>query len=1188
MKFLSEKYTTLFYSFAVIILAILFGIYCYNTYEVKLSNHLVQKTQEIISKSNIVLLDVVDIETGTRGFVLTGKEEFLQPYNDAIVKSEKNLLALQLLTNDNFNQQSRILLLRSQIEKKLEISKKQIYLRRNGILNENEKSINLNNSKIVTDSIRNLIAEINAAEIVLLKQRKIDSGKITDNSDMLLGFLFLFISIITILVFYIFNNHKKRNTELALFNDIRNLSSKYSLSLIEASLDPLITINTEGKITDTNEATARITGIEKSKLIGSDFFDYFTEHQKAREIYQEVFKIGSISDYPLTILHNEGKLTDVLFNGSIYKDDFGNVLGVVIVARDIAEQKWALDLREANKKLAFQNDEKESRANELLIANKELEYQNVEKENRANELLIANEELAFQNVEKENRANELLIANEELEYQNKIKEKRAAELVIANKELAFQNQEKEKRAAELVIANKELLFQSGEKQNRADELVIANKELLFQEGEKQDRADELVIADKELAFQNDEKEKRVIENKELEDYSYSLKLASQYSLSLIEASRDPLFTISPEGKITDVNEATVKATDVPKAKLIGSDFIDYFTDKCKAKKSYEEVFLKGFISDFPLIIKDHKLTDVLFNGSIYKSEEGKVIGAVLVARDITEQKQLEKELTEAKIFAELATGIAEDAKITAETATKHAEEAVKSKQQFLSNMSHEIRTPMNAIIGFTKVVLKTELTAKQKEYLTAIKMSGDALIVLINDILDLAKVDAGKMTFEKTPFKLRLSINAMLHLFETKIQEKNLRLITNYDKNIPEVLVGDPVRLHQIILNLLSNAIKFTNKGKITVSVNLMSENEDKVTIKFSVADTGIGIANTKIEKVFENFQQATSGTSRLFGGTGLGLAIVKQLVEGQKGKIEVESEVNKGSTFSFILDFKKTNIDAVLEPEIIELNSDVKNIKILVVEDMELNQLLMKTLLDDFGFECEIAPNGKIAVDKLKEKNFDIILMDLQMPEMNGFEATEYIRKTMKSNIPIIALTADVTTIDVQKCKEVGMNDYISKPVDERLLYSKLINTIKKPVLIIEKKIEGSIKTEKIKYVDMSYLLKLTKSNPKLMTDMITVYLKQTPPLISAMKKSFLDKDWDLLQATVHKMMPSFTIMGMSPEIVEIAQNIQECARTLELSKDLNELILRLENSCTQACAELEIELTNLNIYKPCKTKIK
>jgi PAS domain S-box-containing protein len=1200
MKFLSEKYTKPFYSLAVVLLAILFGIYCYNTYEVKLANHLLQHTQEILSKSNVVLLDVVDVETGTRGFVLTGKEEFLEPYNSAIAKSEKNLSALELLTKDNFNQQSRILLLRNQIEKKLEVSKKLINLRRKSVLNEDEKSIDLDNSKTITDSIRSLIAEINAAEIVLLKQRKIDSGKITSNSDMLLGLLFIFVSIITILVFYIFNNHKKRNAELALLNDIKNLSSKYSLSLIEASLDPLITINTEGKITDTNEATARITGIEKSKLIGSDFFDYFTEHQKAREIYKEVFKTGSVSDYPLTILHKEGKLTDVLFNGSIYKDDFGNVLGVVIVARDIAEQKWALDLREANKKLAFQNDEKEkraqelaianeeleyqnqekeSRADELLIANKELEYQNQEKESRANELLVANEELAFQNQEKENRANELLIANKELEYQNKIKEKRAAELVIANKELAFQNKEKEKRAAELVIANKELLFQRGEKQDRADELVIANKELLFQTGEKQDRADELVIADKELAFQNDEKEKRVIENKELEDYSYSLKLASQYSLSLIEASRDPLFTISPEGKITDTNAATVRVTGVSKKDLIGSNFIDYFTNPDKAKESYEEVFSKGFVADYPLTIKDHKLTDVLFNGSVYKSEEGLVIGAVVVARDITEQKQLEKELTEAKIFAELATGIAEDAKITAEAATKHAEEAVKSKQQFLSNMSHEIRTPMNAIIGFTKVVLKTELTAKQKEYLTAIKMSGDALIVLINDILDLAKVDAGKMTFEKTPFKLKLSINAMLHLFETKIQEKNLKLFTNYDKNIPEVLVGDPVRLHQIILNLLSNAIKFTNKGKITVSINLVSENEDKVTIKFSVADTGIGIKDTKIEKVFENFQQATSGTSRLFGGTGLGLAIVKQLVEGQKGSIEVESEINKGSTFSFILDFKKTSAEAVLEPEIIELNSDVKNIKILVAEDMELNQLLMKTLLDDFGFECEIASNGKIAVDKFKEKNFDIILMDLQMPEMNGFEATEYIRKTMKSNIPIIALTADVTTVDVEKCKAVGMNDYISKPVDERLLYSKLVNIIKKPVLIIEKKIEGNIKTEKVKYVDMSYLLKLTKSNPKLMTDMITVYLKQTPPLISTMKKSFLDKDWDLLQATMHKMLPSFTIMGMSPEIAEVAQKIQEYAHKLELSKDLDVLILRLENACMEACAELEIELNNLNI---------
>ena len=659
-------------------------------------------------------------------------------------------------------------------------------------------------------------------------------------------------------------------------------------------------------------------------------------------------------------------------------------------------------------------------------------------------------------------------------------------------------------------------------------------------------------------------------------------MASQYSLSLIEASRDPLFAINSKGKITDVNDATVQATDVTKDKLIGSYFIDYFTDKHKAKESYEEVFSEGFIADFPLTIKDHKLTDVLFNGSTYRSQDGKVIGVVLVARDITEQKQLERQLTEAKIFAELATSIAEEAKLTAEKATHHAEEAVKSKQQFLSNMSHEIRTPMNAIIGFTKVVLKTELTAKQKEYLTAIKMSGDALIVLINDILDLAKVDAGKMTFEKTPFKLNLSIKAMLHLFETKIQEKNLKLDTNYDENIPEVLIGDPVRLHQIILNLLSNAIKFTNKGKITVGVSLVTENEDTLSIKFSVADTGIGIKNTKIEKVFENFQQATSGTSRIFGGTGLGLAIVKQLVEGQNGKIYVESIVDIGSTFSFVLDFKKTNADAVLEPEILDLNTDVKDIKILVVEDMELNQLLMKTLLDDFGFECEIAANGKIAVEKLKEKTFDIVLMDLQMPEMNGFEATEFIRKKMKLTLPIIALTADVTTVDVAKCKEVGMNDYISKPVDERLLYSKLISIIKKPVLIIEHEIGKNPKLDTIKYVDMSYLIKLTKSNPKLMAEIITVYLKQTPLLITAMKNSFLDRNWNDLEATIHKLIPSFAIIGINPEITAIALKIQEYARRLELSEDLNDLIINVENVCTQACIELELELEMINLNNP------
>jgi PAS domain S-box-containing protein len=627
----------------------------------------------------------------------------------------------------------------------------------------------------------------------------------------------------------------------------------------------------------------------------------------------------------------------------------------------------------------------------------------------------------------------------------------------------------------------------------------------------------------------------------------------QYARSLIEASLDPLVTISTQGKITDMNQATVNITGITREKITDTDFFDYFTEPQKAREVYQEVFAKGSVADSPLTLrhKNGKLTDVLFNGSVYKDHRENVVGVVIVARDVTDQKRITTELTESKVSAELATAIAEEAKSKAESATRIAEDAVKAKQQFLSNMSHEIRTPMNAIIGFTKVVLRTELTAKQNEYLQAIKMSGDALIVLINDILDLAKVDAGKMTFVQTPFKMAVSISAMLHLFETKIQEKNLELVTDYDNKIPEVLVGDSVRLHQIILNLVSNAVKFTSKGKITVRVHILTEDEEKATIEFSVTDTGIGVPESKLENIFENFQQATSGTSRLYGGTGLGLAIVKQLVESQGGTILVKSKIDEGSSFTFILPFIKTKAEAESERGIVELDLEIKNIKILVVEDIALNQLLMKTVLDDFGFERDIAANGRIAIEILKTKSFDIILMDLQMPEMNGFEAAEYIRKEMNSKIPIIALTADVTTVDLEKCKAVGMNDYIAKPIDERLLYNKIVGLVKKvtpttaPVKNTEPKELESNPIEKSRCIDLDYLNHRTKSNPALMIEMITLYLEQTPPLISAMKESLEIEDWKSLHKAVHKMIPSFSIMGISSHFEIMAKKIQEYAST-------------------------------------------
>lgn len=544
--------------------------------------------------------------------------------------------------------------------------------------------------------------------------------------------------------------------------------------------------------------------------------------------------------------------------------------------------------------------------------------------------------------------------------------------------------------------------------------------------------------------------------------------------------------------------------------------------------------------------------------SLSKLESNDDIFICASIRNVSHQKQIEKELVEAKISAE---------------------NLANSKQQFLANMSHEIRTPMNAILGFTKVVLKTNLTEKQKEYLKAIKMSGDTLLILINDILDLAKVDSGNMVFETVPFKLSLSISTMLHLFEPKIKEKNLKLQVNYDENIPEIIEGDSVRLHQIVLNLLSNAVKFTSKGKILVTVNIVAEDSENITIAFSISDTGIGIEESKIDRIFDNFQQANNHISHTYGGTGLGLAIVKQLVEKQGGEVEVESKIGKGSTFRFALTFKKSKEHPLEEnEESINMSINARKIKALVVEDVELNQLLMTTLLRDFGFESEIAANGKIAIEKLAQDKYDIILMDLHMPIMDGFQTTEYIRNTLQSQIPIVALSADVTSKDREYCKIVGMNDYIPKPVDENRLYDTIISLIKRPINVFENSFSEQLdKSDQIKYVDMSYLYKITKSNPKLIAEMIHVYLQQTPLMVKAMKESLLKNDWHTLKATVHKMIPSITIMGLQEDLYNTAKKIHEYAHTLENSNELHFLVEQLSQACSQTYNELKIELKKL-----------
>jgi len=519
MKYLVEKKITIILFIAAIILVSVVAVFYFNTQKVKLTSDQVAHSQDVLRKSDNVMLDVINIESGLRGYILSENEIFLEPYRNSLNTIDGNLADLSHLCAGNSAQRLRVDFLKKAVGRRLVFTREVNEALAKEKYNNLGKIETIEIGKTLTDTIRSIITAINTEEFKVLKQTRLENEKSSDYSQLILLLLLIFIMVIFVLVYIIIQNQRQRNKELEAHTASQQLLSNYSLSLLEASLDPLVTINTDGKITGMNEATANITGLTRAELTGTDFFTYFTEPQKAREVYQEVFAKGSVADKPLTLRHLDGKLTEVSFNGSVYKDATGNVLGVVIVARDIAEQKLAMELRNANKELAFQNEEKEKRANELIIANKELAFQNEEKEKRADELSIANKELAFQNEEKEKRADELIIANKELAFQNEEKGKRADELSIANKELAFQNEEKEKRADELIIANKELAFQNEEKEKRADELIIANKELAFQNEEKEKRAEELSIANKELAFQNEEKEKRAdelsIANKEL-------------------------------------------------------------------------------------------------------------------------------------------------------------------------------------------------------------------------------------------------------------------------------------------------------------------------------------------------------------------------------------------------------------------------------------------------------------------------------------------------------------------------------------------------------------------------------------------------------------------------------------------------------------------------------------------------
>jgi len=381
-----------------------------------------------------------------------------------------------------------------------------------------------------------------------------------------------------------------------------------------------------------------------------------------------------------------------------------------------------------------------------------------------------------------------------------------------------------------------------------------------------------------------------------------------------------------------------------------------------------------------------------------------------------------------------------------------AQSSEKAKQLFLAKMSHEIRTPMNAIFGFARLLEETLQGKEQRTYIGLIIKSADDLLIILNDILDFSRMEAGKIVFESKPINPRNIIKTTILMMEAKAKQIGTNITYSIDEKLPETVLGDSVRLSQILLNLVSNAVKFTEKGEVSISVVCVKDNERNILLDFGVKDTGIGIPIEKQERIFESFEQVANDTVRSFGGAGLGLSIVKQLVKLQNGELFVNSTPGLGSDFhfrlSFLKDKGKTNKDTAEKPKAAVMIG--KGLNILVVEDNPVNQLLMIELLKKQGFEADVAENGVIALKKYEDNEFDMILMDLQMPEMDGYETTRKIRglKNYKKDIPIIAMSAHAFEGEYENCIEIGMNDFISKPFHTEELFEKMSKFLQGDIL--------------------------------------------------------------------------------------------------------------------------------------------
>ncbi len=638
------------------------------------------------------------------------------------------------------------------------------------------------------------------------------------------------------------------------------------------------------------------------------------------------------------------------------------------------------------------------------------------------------------------------------------------------------------------------------------------------------------------------------------NFKQYIRKGSFYS-AVVEDGSDLIFIVDFDGNI-HYHNSSVKGTLGYRGSILNGKNIFEFVPAASVdqlKKKFRQSEKRAYTEkvEIQFLCKDRSYKFLEFNAINLKHKAG-LNGFILDCRDITQRKRDAEELVRLQ----------------------------KAKEQFLANISHEIRTPINGIAGMAGLLSQDSSPEERGTYLNAIKHSAENLKVIINDILDLAAIESGKLRFEKIPFNLHDLLASVVGMFAYQAKEKKLSLDYKLQPSINRILIGDPVRLNQILINLISNAVKFTHAGHISILCSVEQKKKTGCVVKIQVIDTGVGVPSDKVDTIFESFSQADASVTRKYGGSGLGLTIVKQLVGLQHGTIEVRSEEHKGSNFIVRIPYafgkserlKKTRLPKASNAI---TSKELQGMRVLLVEDNDINRLYAKSILQQWHCSVDVAENGLVAIEKVKYNAYDVVLMDVQMPVMDGYEATRAIRllNSRMHEVPIVALTANATKTDIERCLASGMNDYLPKPFTPDDLYGKIFKDlrIKTPKNGLANK---AVVTPKNSF-DLGYLRSISDNNQEFLQEMIQTFVQTLPPVLEEMKESLAQENWSRLSQLAHQIKPSFSLMGIDDlrkTVFYIEENAGEKTNLSALSRITEEFVA----DCNAVITDLEKELVS------------